>query len=50
MSDCLAAILDTDPAAGDMSQNAPLSVPYLGNALRNGNAIFISSNHARGNR
>ena len=28
-SDCLAAILDTDPKKlfGDMSQNAPLSVP-----------------------
>jgi hypothetical protein len=34
MSDCLAAILDTDPSAlGDMSQNAPLSVPYVGNTL-----------------
>ncbi len=29
MSDCLAAILDMDPVVhGDMSQNAPLSVPY----------------------
>ena len=28
MSDCLAAILDMDPnISGDMSQNAPLSVP-----------------------
>jgi len=28
MSDCLAAILDMDPVfCGDMSQNAPLSVP-----------------------
>jgi hypothetical protein len=28
MSDCLAAILDMDPVMrGDMSQNAPLSVP-----------------------
>jgi len=28
MSDCLAAILDMDPFVhGDMSQNAPLSVP-----------------------
>jgi hypothetical protein len=28
MSDCLAAILDMDPKiSGDMSQNAPLSVP-----------------------
>ena len=28
MSDCLAAILDMDPKIhGDMSQNAPLSVP-----------------------
>jgi hypothetical protein len=35
MSDCLAVILDMDPIKfdGDMSQNAPLSVPYQGNPL-----------------
>jgi hypothetical protein len=36
MSDCLAVILDMDPKFldGDMSQNAPLGVPYQGNPLR----------------
>ena len=44
-----AAIPDTDPAANeDMSQNAPLSVPYQGNTLRYGNANCISSNHGDG--
>ena len=35
MSDCLAVILDMDPIKfdGDMSQNAPLGVPYQGNPL-----------------
>jgi hypothetical protein len=35
MSDCLAVILDMDPTkfGGDMSQNAPLGVPYQGNPL-----------------
>jgi hypothetical protein len=35
MSDCLAVILDTGPIKfdGDMSQNAPLGVPYQGNPL-----------------
>jgi hypothetical protein len=35
MNDCLAVVLDMGPIKfdGDMSQNAPLGVPYQGNPL-----------------